>query len=357
MMRLFVPLAALAQAGAALFVSAGSTAACAICLAAVGMTPGEQLDLADRAVLAVPDRADGWRIVADIKGAAPVDPAVLAEAAPSAGAHSTLFLRDSLGHRWSALGEIAETNAAWLREVALTHVLDAEADDAQAQWRARLALTMQELQSDDPLIEAIAHGDLARAPYPAILDVGRAMTTAEILMHLENEAHPSHRAAYIHMLGATGDEAAEAWLDERIDAAWQSREATDLAALLAADLELRGRSRIQTIEERYFLDRSRGLDEIEAALMALRLHGEADAAVPRGSVVAAYRRFLQTRPLMAGFVAMDLAAWEEWEATAEYVALLNADAIADPAGAFAALSYVQRSPDAAAASKLELPDG
>ena len=134
-------------------------------------------------------------------------------------------------------------------------------------------------------------------------------------------------------------------------------DATDLAALLAADLELRGDSRIQPIEERYFLDRSRGLDEIEAALLALRLHGEVDAAVPRRDVVAAYRRFLRARPPMAGFVAMDLAAWEEWDATAQYVALLNADVIADPGGAFAALSYVQRSPDASAAAKLELPDG
>ena len=48
---------------------------------------------------------------------------------------------------------------------------------------------------------------------------------------------------------------------------------------------------------------------------------------------------------MAGFVAMDLARWDEWEATGDFVALLNDDAIADPAAAFAALRYVQRSPD------------
>ncbi|TPE49664.1 hypothetical protein [Amaricoccus solimangrovi] len=354
MRRLLLSHAVLALAGAA---SAGPALACAICLSALEISPGERLDNADRALLAVPDGADGWRIVADIKGSAPVDPAALADAAPSDGARSKLFLRDALGHRWSALGEVAETNAAWLRKVALTPAPDGKADDAAAQWRARLALAVQELRSDDPQIEAIAHGDLARAPYPVILDLGRAMTTPEILQHLRNEAHPAHRAAYIHMLGATGDEAAEAWLDGRLDRAWQSRDASDLAALLAADLELRGPSRIGRIEERYFLDRSRGLDEIEAALLALRLHGEADAAVPRGDVAAAYRRFLRSRPPMAGFVAMDLAAWEEWSATAEYVTLLNAGAIPDPAGAFAALSYVQRSPDTAAASKLELPDG
>ena len=60
--------AALVQAGAALAVSAGSAAACAICLSAMDISPGERLDNADRAVLAAPDGAGGWRIVADIKG-------------------------------------------------------------------------------------------------------------------------------------------------------------------------------------------------------------------------------------------------------------------------------------------------
>ena len=60
---------------------------------------------------------------------------------------------------------------------------------------------------------------------------------------------------------------------------------------------------------------------------------------------------------MAGFVATELAEWAEWGATDAYVALLNAEPIPDPAGAFAALTYVQRSPDAAARLRLGLPDG
>ena len=353
--------AALAQAGAALAASAAPAPACAICLAAVGMTPGQKLDHAERAVLAVPDDAGGWRVVADIKGTTFVDTAALVDAAsPDEGATVTLFLRDALGLRWSALGEVGAENADWLRSVALTPAPGAAADPRQSAeaWQTRLALSVSRLESEDPQIAGIAHGDLARAPYAALLDLGRTTTTAEVLRQFADEEHPTHRAAYIHMLGSTDEAAAaEDWIEEKIDAAWEAEDATDLAALLAADLELRGPARLGWIEERYLLDPSRGLEEVEAALLALRVHGETDGTVPRHEVVGAYERFVRARPPMAGFVAMELAEWGEWGATDTYVALLNAEAIPDPAGAFAALSYVQRSPDAAARSRLERPDG
>ena len=57
---------------------------------------------------------------------------------------------------------------------------------------------------------------------------------------------------------------------------------------------------------------------------------------------------------MAGFVAPDLAEWEEWGATADYVALLASGAVTDPASEFAIRSYVGQSPDVAARSALEL---
>jgi hypothetical protein len=71
--------------------------------------------------------------------------------------------------------------------------------------------------------------------------------------------------------------------------------------------------------------------EIEAALLALGVHGGANAAVPRERVIEAYRFFIRARKPMAGFVAQQLADWEYWDATADYVALLKSDAVKDPA--------------------------
>ena len=51
--------------------------------------------------------------------------------------------------------------------------------------------------------------------------------------------------------------------------------------MLAANLELRGPSRVDWIEQAYFADRTRTLPEIQAALLALGVHGDGNATVPR----------------------------------------------------------------------------
>lgn len=211
------------------------------------------------------------------------------------------------------------------------------------------------LTSADPGIAEISHAVPRRAPHASLRDHGRTMDAKDLLDLIAREDDPNRRASYIHLLGGTGDDDAAARLEVRIDAAWQASDATDLAALLAADLELGGPERVARLEERHLLDTTRDLDEIEAALLALGMHGETDATVPRRDVVAAYRRLIRSRPPMAGFVAMDLAHCQDWSATGDFAALLNADAITDPASAFAALSYVHLSEDAAAVAGLEPP--
>lgn len=122
--------------------------------------------------------------------------------------------------------------------------------------------------------------------------------------------------------------------------------------MLAADLELRGPARVGGLETKYFADSNRTLPEIEAALLALSVHGAASGAVSRERVIEAYRFFIRERKPMAGFVAQELADWGYWDATSEYVALLKSDAMKDPASHFAVVSYLQRSPRAAAKAAL-----
>ena len=107
------------------------------------------------------------------------------------------------------------------------------------------------------------------------------------------------------------------------------------------------------IEKAYFIDRTRTLPEIQAALLALGVHGTANAAVPRERVIRAYRLLIRERKAMAGFVAQQLADWEHWDATADYVGLLESDAVKDPASHFAIVNYLQRSPRAAARAALQ----
>jgi hypothetical protein len=91
------------------------------------------------------------------------------------------------------------------------------------------------------------------------------------------------------------------------------------------------------------------MPEIEAALLALDVHGDANRTVPRERVIQAYRAFIRERPPMAGFVALQLADWDYWDAATEYAVLLKSNTIADPASEFAVVNYLQRAASANAA--------
>jgi hypothetical protein len=54
--------------------------------------------------------------------------------------------------------------------------------------------------------------------------------------------------------------------------ALSSRDSTDLAVVIAADLALGGTSRVDWIETRIFADKKSTMPEIEAALLALNGH-------------------------------------------------------------------------------------
>jgi hypothetical protein len=350
-------------------ISAGRAAACAICLSAVSVTTGQQMDAADQAVLGVPD-GEQFRVIAVLKG--DVAPgAVIAEevyrvdAAALWSGKPLLLLRNGLGQRWASVGTIGVECADWLRQLAATGAGRGRPRSAWPQttqtgfeltdsgWRERVALAAPYLENPEPLAAEIAHGEIARAPYSALRTLAPQLDAAALAGWIDDPRLASRRSTYTLLLGIAGGPDDAARLERRIDAAWRSRDATDLAAMLAADLELGGPSRVAWIETAYFADGDRTLPEIEAALLALSVHGGANGAVPRERVIQAYGLFIRERKAMAGFVALELADWEYWDATTEYVALLKSDAVKDPASHFAVVNYLQRSPRAAAKAALQ----
>ena len=218
-----------------------------------------------------------------------------------------------------------------------------------AGWRQRIALILPYLENPEPLVARIAWGELARAPYASI-DVAKSWKgAAEVQRWLDDPKIASRHPAYILLLGFTGGPADAARLEERLESAWNTHDAANLAAMIGADLELRGPSRVDWVEAKYFADRSRTMPEIEAALNALTVHGDANRTVPRDRVIQAFRAFIKERPPMAGFVAPQLAGWDYWDASADYEGLMNANAIKDPASEFAVVTYLKRAALAKAA--------
>jgi hypothetical protein len=352
-----------------LLVSATTAIACPLCYEAARqmVTVGQQLDAADRAVVGVPVAAGNqFRVVEVVKGNDDVgefitDPVTGLDASSSGGSDSCLLIHDPVAPQWIAVGTMRAEYADWLRQLAATYLIKGDRPHADwprsirpssalsyAGWRQRIALVLPYLENSDTLVAQIAWGELARAPY-ATMDVVRSRIDAKMVEGwLNDPALVSRHAAYTLLLGFVGGPTAER-LEQRLEAAWNSHDATNLAAMIGADLELRGPSRVGWVEAMYFADRTRTMPEIEAALLALGVHGEANHTVPRERVIQAYRAFIKERPPMAGFVAQQLADWGYWDAATEYSALLASDAVKDPASHFAVINYLQRAAAAKAA--------
>ena len=353
-------------------VSTGATA-CPLCYEAARqmMTEGVQLDMADRAVLAARDAGTGLvRIVAVVKGPDALgevisQPVTGAGEAGSAAAEPSLLIHDATAPQWTSLGAIPLEYADWLRRIAATRdvggdrprrtwpLTTATADTlSYAGWRQRVALVAPYLETANPLAARLAWGELSRAPYVALDSARSRVDPASVDAWLDDPKLAPRRAAYLTLLGFVGGPEDGAKLDRRIETALASHDATDLAAMLAADLALGGPSRVDWIETRIFADRKRTMPEIEAALLALNVLGDANgAAVPRTRIVAAYRDFIKLRPPMAGFVAPQLADWGCWDAMADYAAIVKSDAVMDPASEFAIRNYLKRAAEAGVAAQ------
>jgi hypothetical protein len=345
--------------------------ACPLCYEAARqmMTEGVRLDMADRAVLATPIAgANRYRIVAVVKGEDAVDgdvaePVVGVDAA-APDDNPSLLIRDSVASQWTSLGTMPLEDAEWLRRIVATREvagdrprrtwpLTMSTADALSYsgWRQRVALVLPYLESANPLAARVAWGELARAPYVA-LDAARSrVDPATVAAWLDDPKLTSRYATYVTLLGFVGGEAETVRLEQRIEAAAASHDAKSLAAMIGADLELRGPSRVDWIETRYFADRSRTMPEIEAALLALYVHGDADRAVPRARVIQAFRTFIKQRPAMAGFVAPQLADWGCWDEVSDYSAIVRSNPDMDPASQFAINIYLKRASEAGVAGR------
>jgi hypothetical protein len=337
-----------------LLCASAAAAACPICLGAGQPSKAQELASAQQAVLAVPTAdASRFRVIEVIHGERPSGTTIeggyprrasTADATAPKG-KPLLLVRTDPFPTWVILGAIGAEQSGWLRKLAAgKRFEDMSAED----WRARVALVVPHLENTEPLVAELAYGELAAAPYAAMRTAKPQLDARAVRAWLAAPQLAARYRLYFLLLGFAGDASDAAALDQRVEAAWISGDATNLASMLAADLELRGVARMTWVEERYLRDRSRAAPEIAAALLALSVHGNANGVIPRERVIQSYRVFMTERREIAGYVAQDLAAWQYWDAVPEYVALMRSDVRQQFPSRLAILAYLRQSPSAEA---------
>jgi hypothetical protein len=174
----------------------------------------------------------------------------------------------------------------------------------------------------DPRIARSAGMMWAEAPYRIVRAEAHQFQRNGLRQWLADPAMAGQRSLWLVLLGLMGNDEDTAWLTAQTEAAWKAGSDPQLAALLTAFTARRGGEAVDYIGQHYLRDRDRTLEEIQAALSALGLHGREGPAEMRQDVLAAYRVFMAERKPLAGLVARDLAAWKQWEFAPAFQAML-----------------------------------
>jgi hypothetical protein len=342
---------------AALLLASAAVSACPLCLGWGQSSKAQQLVASPQAVLALPtDEADSYRVLEVIKGEQPADGIVeggYPRAGPAPGDtkpsrdRPLLIVRTDPLSTWVILGTIDSARADWLRALAAGKPA---AELTAEEWSTHVALVAGHLNDPDPLAVELATAELAAAPYAALRTAKPLLDADSLRRTLADPALAARHSFSLVLLGIAGDAQDAARLEQRLQSAWQSGTATNLHAMLAADLELTGPARVVWIESYYLADPDRTAPEIRAALLALSVHGHADAAISRQRVIQAYRLFMKAHPEIAGDVAPDLAAWQYWDVVPDYLSLIESGVKQQYSSRLAVQAYLQQSPQGKTAS-------
>jgi hypothetical protein len=296
LLRTMSVLRELRRCGVALVLAGTGAAAlgCALCLNAFKVTlRAQDLVYAQRVVLAVP-QGDDWRVVERIKGDGLAAGAIISEPVArltpdQAQGKPLLLIREDRWLQWVNMGAVGVAHAGWLRELARPLPVGPVGDERRV---ARVGFLLPSLQSPEPMVAELAYGEIAAAPYRAMRANKAAIDLQAVRRWVADPALDSRHDLYLLLLGIAGGPADAVALERRLDAQYKAKDPTHLAALLAADLELRGPSRLGWLEKRYLRDAGRRLDEQQAAVLALNVQAAEDAVIPRAQVIALYRRLL-----------------------------------------------------------------
>lgn len=327
-------------AGLPLLFASAIAAACPLCLGTAARSPAQDLVDLPRAVLAAPE-GKHYRVVEVVKGERPelvLEDVVIRE--PSDSRNPLLLVRDDAWPMWVSLGSVNTRDAAVLRQLAARR----PAENDTAGWGRRVDLALPHLESREPLLADIAYAECASAPYAALRAAKPRLDVRMLRRALDDPRLASRRPLYVLLLGIAGHASDAEAIEARLEVAWRSHDATNVGSLLAADLELRGPTRVAWVEDRYLRDASRTTTEIQAALLALSVQGNTRGEIPRERVIEAYLLFMREHRDIAGLVAQDLAAWRYWDAALEFAALLKSDVRHQYASRTAIVEYLRQSP-------------
>lgn len=233
--------------------------------------------------------------------------------APDAAARFLLVGVDPPDIYWSPPIRVSERAIAYLGKL----------NEAPPKGPERLAYFQDYLRDEDPVVSQDAYDEFAKATYPELKAARTHFERETLLAWIADPAvSDNRRRLFLTMLGVCGRQEDAAMLEERI---FRQRTEVDVSldAAIACYLTLRQAPGVDAIEEKIIQDKAASFADVNAAVLAIRFHGQDEQVIPRPRLAAALRSVLVSQPKLADLVIPDLARWEDWSVLPELVRLFK----------------------------------
>ena len=178
------------------------------------------------------------------------------------------------------------------------------------------------LDHRDQQVRALAHLEVARAPYDKIREFAGALAAEDLRASLQNFRLTEWHPLYILLLAQGGEPRDHQLIAGKVRSAEESKRTLHLAAWVTAWIEIDPKDALEFVERHYLANGLREAGEIRAISRALSVHGNRGHVHLRDRIVGAYRQILGRQPGLAPGIVTDLMAWERWNLTDSIVPIV-----------------------------------
>jgi hypothetical protein len=186
------------------------------------------------------------------------------------------------------------------------------APEWQADPKTRLVFFANYLGHNNAQARNLAHLEFARAPYEEIKRHAGVLPAEELRTSLKNFRLYQWHALYILLLAQSGEEQDRNLIVGKVHAAEKSATPLQLAAWATAWIEIEEGRALDFLETRYLGHPGRTIEELQAVVLALSVHGADSPSRLRDRIVDGYRMVLANYPQLALRIVTDLVAWNQW---------------------------------------------
>ncbi len=313
-----------------LFLSALSATACQICIPFPKKSAADYLIEAETVVLAREDTARPFHFapVETLKGDPPGDEKIdlfldstTRRVLATHPDRSIVLSKMTEGEKqsWKRIGTADADLGPIVREILATSVA------WEKEPKKRVAFFAEQLGHGNAQVRALAHLEIARAPYSEIRNCAGILDRQEIRAFLNNMRYVEWHPLYILLLARSDNPADQALISDSFESAARFGSTLRLAAWATGLIEIQEQEAVIEIEARYFRNPSRKPEELKAVHQALSVHGTNGHVHLRDRIVASYETLLAHYPAMTPDVAKDLIAWKRTELADEIAAYAAAN--------------------------------